>query len=65
MQEQGHRKKSLRKPTTIKKQPKKNTKSTMDKRDQEGRSRMEMDKGHTQGHRGRGDDVMAPSKLFT
>ena len=65
MEEQSDRKKRIRKPTTIKKQPKKNTKSTMDKRDQEGRSRMEMDKGHTQGHRGRDDDVMAPSKLST
>ena len=49
----------------MKKQPKKNTKSTMDKGDQERRPRKEINKGDGhKGHRGR-DDVMAPSKLST
>jgi len=37
----------------------------MDKRDQEGRSRREMDKGTHKGSGGRDNDVMAPSKLST
>ena len=50
MEEQSDRKKRIRKPTTIKKQPKKNTKSTMDKRVQERRSTREMDEGTRKGH---------------
>jgi len=55
----------MRKPSTVKKQRKKNTKSTINKRDQERRSRREIKKGAHKGNRGRDDDVMAPSKLST
>jgi len=51
----------MRKPTTIKKQPKKNTKSTMEKRDQERRSRKEVNNRE----KGRDNDVMVTSKLCT